>query len=132
VIRLVSEQVKAARKESNKIDVRRHWHAGGRANTLQRIILVGGSGDSPYLNKRLKAWCQENGEIMLVCPNYCHAAIGRGAALCGLTGIASSSRQCRRHYGLSYARPFQEGIDNEVDAFFDDWDGSKMCSGIMD
>jgi tRNA A37 threonylcarbamoyltransferase TsaD len=38
--------------------------------TIQRIILVGGFGESAYLNKVLAEWCQENGNIALMCPEH--------------------------------------------------------------
>lgn len=36
----------------------------------QRIVLVGGFGESPYLNKVLKEWCLQHGEITLMCPEH--------------------------------------------------------------
>jgi hypothetical protein len=35
---------------------------------LQRIILIGGFGESSYLNKALADWCGKNGGITLLCP----------------------------------------------------------------
>ena len=34
------------------------------------MILVGGFGDSPYLYSVLRQWCQLNGQISLICPDY--------------------------------------------------------------
>lgn len=39
-------------------------------STIQRIILVGGFAESPYLNKALAEWCQHNGKITLMCPEH--------------------------------------------------------------
>lgn len=36
----------------------------------QRIILVGGFAESPYLNNALEEWCWQNGDITLICPEY--------------------------------------------------------------
>ena len=38
--------------------------------TIQRIILVGGFSESPYLNKALAEWCKVNGNIKLMCPEH--------------------------------------------------------------
>jgi hypothetical protein len=76
---LVSQQVKEAKAKKNaNIDV--------LSNPLiskfifreimliscfhQRIILVGGFAESPYLNNALEDWCWKNGDITLICPEY--------------------------------------------------------------
>ena len=38
--------------------------------TIQRIILVGGFAESPYLYKALAKWCKVNGNIKLMRPEY--------------------------------------------------------------
>lgn len=38
--------------------------------TIQRIILVGGFGESPYLYKALAEWCKVNGNIKLMRPEH--------------------------------------------------------------
>lgn len=38
--------------------------------TIQRIILVGGFGESPYLYKALAKWCKVNGNIKLMRPEH--------------------------------------------------------------
>lgn len=55
----------------------------------------------------------------------------RGAALRGLVGIAPRKRRCRRHYGFTINRPFEEGIDPAEDAYFRPYDGQKMCRNQM-
>lgn len=37
---------------------------------MQRIILVGGFGDSGYLNKAFANLCKDNGGIRLMCPEH--------------------------------------------------------------
>jgi len=54
-------------------------------------------------------------------------AIVKGAALRGLELLAPSVRLARRHYGYSISNTFREGIDDENDAYYCDWDGRKMC-----
>ncbi|KAF7866851.1 hypothetical protein EAF04_005692 [Stromatinia cepivora] len=51
---LVRELVKAAKAAKNA--------------TINRIILVGGFGESPHLNEQLKKWCRQNGNITLIRP----------------------------------------------------------------
>jgi hypothetical protein len=52
ILRLVEAQVNAAKTKGHHID---------------QIFLVGGFGDSPYLNMKLKAWCAPK-NIKLSCP----------------------------------------------------------------
>lgn len=37
---------------------------------IQRIILVGGFAESSYLYKAIANWCQNNGDIKLMRPEY--------------------------------------------------------------
>ncbi|KAH8665032.1 hypothetical protein BGZ60DRAFT_432284 [Tricladium varicosporioides] len=115
IIKLVESQIESARKKGDKID---------------QIFLVGGFGDSPYLNLRMKEWCATR-NIKLGCPPSCQEAIVKGAALRGLEGLRPNKRLARRHYGYSISQPFREGIDNEDDSWICDWDGKKWCSNRM-
>ncbi|CAD6450069.1 da6a4bb9-e93e-481b-ba9f-35eb6b8a01e0 [Sclerotinia trifoliorum] len=114
---LVKEQVKAAKAAKNAI--------------INRIILVGGFAESPHLNKELKKWCRQNGNITLIRPLHPQSAVVRGAALRGLKGISPQIKQLRRHYGICLAMPFREGIDPEESAFIDTWNNLKRCRGRM-
>lgn len=38
--------------------------------SYQRIILVGGFAESPYLFNALEEWCWKNGDIVLIRPVY--------------------------------------------------------------
>ncbi|KAF2812375.1 actin-like ATPase domain-containing protein [Mytilinidion resinicola] len=100
--------------------------------TINRVILVGGFGDSPYLNTKVRAWCNSRGSVRLLCPEHPQAAIVRGAALRGLLDIAPIRKRCRRHYGVAYSATFREGIDPETDVKYDSWDGRKQCNSRMD
>ena len=74
------------------------------AHRFKRIILVGGFGDSAYLNQILRQWCSWNGNINLMCPQhpwvYCaygrRMIVNRSQASCGSTGRGSQrpSRAC--------------------------------------
>jgi hypothetical protein len=52
ILKLVESQVTAAKAKGSHID---------------QVFLVGGFGDSPYLNLKLKAWCSPK-HIKLSCP----------------------------------------------------------------
>ena len=115
IIKLVESQVQSAKR---------------RGDTIHQIFLVGGFGDSQYLNLRLKEWCSSR-SIKLCCPPSCQEAIVKGAALRGLAGLRPNKRLARRHYGYSVSLPFREGVDNEEHAWTSDWDGRKWCSHRM-
>jgi hypothetical protein len=55
-------------------------------------------------------------------------AIVKGAALRGLELMTPTVRLARRHYGYGISKAFREGIDDENDAWYCDWDGKKWCS----
>lgn len=126
-----------------------------RADTIlwcQTIILVGGFGDSPYLNNTLREWCRSQGRISLLCPehpcvpnpqtNIYHsslilcffrqASVVKGAALRGLKGLVPEKRIARLHYGLSVMFPFREQIDPQESIFYYEWDGLKYCNTRME
>ncbi|KAF1983181.1 actin-like ATPase domain-containing protein [Aulographum hederae CBS 113979] len=100
--------------------------ARGRHN-INTIILVGGFGDSAYLNDSVRLWCRAHAGIRLICPESPQAAIVRGAALRGLEGTKPLSRRCRRHYGFEMGDIFREGIDPQCDGFWDEYDNVKRC-----
>ncbi|OJD36554.1 hsp70 family protein [Diplodia corticola] len=112
IIRLVTTQAEQAKKKNHKIN---------------RLILVGGFGDSDYLNELMQIWCTQTNSIKLTCPPQCQATVVRGAALRGLEGLAPLYRQARRHYGYSASMVFRQGIDPQSKAYFDKFDGVKLC-----
>ena len=115
IIKLVNSQIEGAQ---------------GRGDKIHQIFLVGGFGDSPYLNLRLKDWCSTR-DIKLSCPPSCQEAIVKGAALRGLEGLRPNKRLARRHYGYSISLPFRDGVDNEDYAWTSSWDGRRWCSHRM-
>ncbi|OBT82580.1 hypothetical protein VE02_08680 [Pseudogymnoascus sp. 03VT05] len=115
---LVGQQVEEAKKKRNA--------------TIDRIILVGGFGESSYLNQALADWCKNNGNIILLCPEHPQAAVVQGAALRGLEGIAPRVKHARYHYGFSISKTFREGIDSEDYAYFSQFDEErKLCENRM-
>ncbi|KAK8190110.1 hsp70-like protein [Phyllosticta capitalensis] len=117
IIRLIEPQVKAAKMQGHDIS---------------RIILVGGFGDSDYLNERIAIWCSQHpGNIRLTCPPQCQAAVVRGAAIRGLEDIQPVTRLARRHYGYSICKTFRPGIYPESQSFIDRFNGKKMCRGRL-
>ncbi|KAH8650615.1 Hsp70 family protein-like protein [Tricladium varicosporioides] len=110
---LVRQQVKEVRRK--------------KGAAIDRIILVGGFGESPYLNKALAEWCKANGNIKLMRPEHPQSAVVRGAALRGLEGIAPRMKQSRRHYGIGLSLPFREGRDPEEKAFLSRFNNMKYC-----
>ncbi|KAH7411293.1 Hsp70 family protein-like protein [Cadophora sp. MPI-SDFR-AT-0126] len=117
ITKLVRQQIREAKDKKGAV--------------IDRVILVGGFAESPYLHKTLTEWCRDNGGISLMCPEHPQAAVVLGAALRGLEGIAPRMKQARRHYGISLNKSFREGIDPPDLARYDDWDNSKRCSGRM-
>ncbi|KAI9675985.1 MAG: hypothetical protein M1822_008371 [Bathelium mastoideum] len=131
---LLSQQIEKARRAEatcninvGALDVNRIIDV----KIIQRLILVGGFGDSPHLNNTLRKWCDRQEKLRLLCPEHPQAAIARGAALRGLENIVPVRRRSRRHYGTTIMMPFREGIDPEGDMCYHDWDDQKFCRGIM-
>ncbi|KAL1641388.1 hypothetical protein SLS58_006089 [Diplodia intermedia] len=112
VTRLVSAQAEQAKKSQHEIN---------------RVIMVGGFGDSDYLNECMQIWCMQNGSIKLTCPPQCQATVVRGAALRGLEGLTPLHRRARRHYGFSVNLNFRKGIDPESKAYFCHFSGKMLC-----
>lgn len=104
--------------------------AKNAGHTINRIILVGGFGNSDYLNERLSIWCRQlSGNVKLTCPPHSQAAVVKGAAIRGLEGLRPKTRLARRHYGYSFADFFRHGIDSEAHSFVDQFSGEKLCRG---
>ncbi|KAK8212751.1 hypothetical protein IWZ01DRAFT_541403 [Phyllosticta capitalensis] len=108
-------------------------HAKSLGNDIDRVILVGGFGDSDFLVGYIKSWCrgQRPKRPKLLCPPQSQAAIVKGAALRGLEDLKPMSRIARRHYGFECAEAFREGIDPEHLSRIDDWSGEKYCDDRM-
>ncbi|EME80247.1 uncharacterized protein MYCFIDRAFT_189860 [Pseudocercospora fijiensis CIRAD86] len=101
-----------------------------QSKPIDLLLLVGGFGESFFLNDQLRAWCQQHG-TRLICPEHAQSAIVRGAALSGLHEIQPVSRRSRRHYGFELCEAFDRRRHKAENAYVDDWDGRKMASGNM-
>ncbi|KAK7539977.1 hsp70-like protein [Phyllosticta citribraziliensis] len=118
VLRLITSQADRAKSLGHPVD---------------RVILVGGFGDSDYLVGRIRSWCEaQTVRAKLTCPPQCQAAIVRGAALRGLEGLKPSSRISRRHYGHPVGLRFRDGRDPEQHAYHNHWHDKKYCSSRVD
>ncbi|KAE8446939.1 hypothetical protein EG329_011421 [Mollisiaceae sp. DMI_Dod_QoI] len=100
--------------------------ASRKGEAIHQLFLVGGFGESPYLNLKLKEWCLKH-DIKLSCPPSCQEAIVKGAALRGLEILTPTVRLARRNYGYGISKDFREGHDDENDAYYSEWDGTKRC-----
>ncbi|EEP75420.1 conserved hypothetical protein [Uncinocarpus reesii 1704] len=118
ILELVRQQIKDANAETGK-------------NTINKIILVGGFGDSEYLRRAFQKSFGSDGNILVTVPDRPQTAIVRGAALRGLEGLRSITKRCRRHYGYSWAVPFRANEHKEPESFIDPWSGLKLASGMM-
>ncbi|KIX10397.1 uncharacterized protein Z518_01479 [Rhinocladiella mackenziei CBS 650.93] len=116
-IKLVEDQASQLKKKTN--------------TQIDRVILVGGFGASPYLNTKLEEWCNRSGIAHFTSPEDCQAAIVKGAVLRGLEGVRPISIIAKRHYGWCWGEPFREGIDDENDAYIDEFDQRKYCADRM-
>ncbi|KXS95922.1 hypothetical protein AC578_5199 [Pseudocercospora eumusae] len=114
---LLQSQLDAERKQSGKV-------------TIKTVLLVGGFGDSTYLNNVIRDWCKQRG-LRLLCPEHPQSAIVRGAALSGLLNIQPTSRRSRRHYGFSCHEPFDPLRHRLEDRFIWFWNNKPHASGNM-
>lgn len=55
----------------------------------------------------------------------------KGAALAALKHSRPQKRKSRLHYGVNICKDFREGVDSEKKAWYNDWDGRKMCLDRM-
>ncbi|KAK3368365.1 hypothetical protein B0H63DRAFT_514992 [Podospora didyma] len=116
VIELIDNQIRVAKNATGQ--------------HIEEIFLVGGFGDSKYLNDKIKEWCLPMG-IQLTCPTNCQTAVVTGAALRGLFGLKPTSRICRRHYGYSLLMPFRHGIDDVSTMYTSPWDDKLYSIGRL-
>ncbi|RDW74281.1 Hsp70 family protein [Aspergillus mulundensis] len=118
ILALVHQQINAANRQAGR-------------DAINRIILVGGFGNSEYLRTAFRNSFDPAGNIAVTVPNNAQAAIVQGAALRGLEGLQALNRRCRRHYGFESIRPFRKGFDDEQNAFIHRYYGTKYVGGHM-
>ncbi|KAF2102746.1 actin-like ATPase domain-containing protein [Rhizodiscina lignyota] len=119
VIGLIEQQVAQANIEKGK--------------SINKIILVGGFGDSRYLLDAVREWGRLNGNFEIICPVYPQAAIVIGASIRGLGGPGSQprSRKCRRHYGFQLDLPYDEINDDKRHMYHNEYDRKRYTRGTM-
>ncbi|KAI9373397.1 hypothetical protein BJX61DRAFT_533164 [Aspergillus egyptiacus] len=108
IVQLVRDQLEEAKNQAGE-------------DIINRIIPVGGFGDSEYLRKAMTSAFASTGQITITVPDCPQARIIQGAALRGLEGLRSFSKRSRRHYGFSMGIPFRAGIDDEANSYYDDF-----------
>ncbi|KAL2851693.1 hypothetical protein BJX68DRAFT_265937 [Aspergillus pseudodeflectus] len=118
ILNLVRQQVEYANEQAGR-------------SAINRIILVGGFGDSDYLRNAFLRSFGNGGKIEVTTPDNAQAAIVQGAALRGLEGRFARSRRCRRYYGYTSGKTFREDVDDPHTAYFDRFYGDKRSSGHM-
>ncbi|KAI9010353.1 hypothetical protein CLU79DRAFT_774122 [Phycomyces nitens] len=107
VLDLISEQISQSRKK------------------LDAIFLVGGFGQSKYLQRRVKeTFIKQVGLIAM--PPRGELAVVRGAVFFGLSPERVSHRVARRTYGLSMDSPFDPLLDPEKYKTIT-YEGNVMC-----
>ncbi|KAF4626120.1 hypothetical protein G7Y89_g12042 [Cudoniella acicularis] len=99
--------------------------------SITNLVLVGGLGDSPYLQQRLGNWCRSRRPqpITLRALSNNWNAVAKGAVLRGLEQASVSMRLCQQHYGITCAIPWVKG-ENEP-SFYDKFDRIWYSSGHM-
>jgi hypothetical protein len=116
---LIEEQRKQLKKEDTSI--------------FKTIALCGGLGTSTYIWARFDEFCRLRlaGEVQLVTDERAWSAVARGAAIRGLEGSIVLTKRARRSYGLGCHQEFEEGVDDEENAFQCPLKG-KRAAGYID
>ncbi|KAH7330476.1 hypothetical protein BKA65DRAFT_434268 [Rhexocercosporidium sp. MPI-PUGE-AT-0058] len=101
-------------------------------HNVKDIILSGGFGESPYLQKKIKEFARHR-RIETRIANDPWLSVVRGAVQKGLEQNIrpQSHRRSRSHYGVSTSQPFTSFRHNEKDAYNDPFDGEKKARRQM-
>jgi molecular chaperone DnaK (HSP70) len=105
----------------------------GDDRKVSAVLLVGGFGESRYLQKRLE---QAISPIELLCPENGWSAIARGAVIKGIAARSPaptwvvSSRKAKEHYGIEIREAFKPHHD-PTRKFWDELEGKWMCQEVM-
>ncbi|RLL99951.1 hypothetical protein CFD26_105606 [Aspergillus turcosus] len=67
---------------------------------INKIVLVGGFSQSPYLRQRISGTFAVDGKLAVLTPANPQETVMRGAAIRGLGGPQPTTRKCRSHYGF--------------------------------
>jgi hypothetical protein len=97
--------------------------------SVDRVLLVGGFAQSPYLQQRLREHLRHGAEVVI--PPKPSWAVLRGAVHYGLNPAAIIGRRSRFTYGVAVALPFDAMRDRE-DYRLTKYDGTLLCNNRFD
>jgi hypothetical protein len=97
--------------------------------SVNRVLLVGGFAQAPYLQQRLRAHLRRRIEVVI--PPKPAWAVVVGAVHYGLEPAAIDGRRSRFTYGVSVALPFDPLRDRE-DYKLIKYDGTPLCDNRFD
>ncbi|PKY00051.1 actin-like ATPase domain-containing protein [Aspergillus campestris IBT 28561] len=116
IINLINTQVKAADKAYGY-------------RVINKIVIVGGFGASPYLQGALRRYTQ-SGKLLVTIPTNPELAVASGAALRGLHGHTTVTQRCPQHYGFETSRPFCADVDPDHVSGWDIFNEVKVVNGV--
>ncbi|KAF7165316.1 hypothetical protein CNMCM5623_009521 [Aspergillus felis] len=87
ITQLIHRQIESANQEVGRF-------------IINKIVLVGGFSQSPYLRERISETFAVDGKLAILTPADPQAMVMRGAAIRGLGGPQPTTRKCRSHYGF--------------------------------
>ncbi|ORY07257.1 hypothetical protein BCR34DRAFT_603919 [Clohesyomyces aquaticus] len=99
--------------------------------SINKILLVGGFGDSRYLLESVRRWSRAHGGARVISPDDAQAAIVKGAAMRGLSGNTIKSRRCRRNYGFQLDLPYNASLDDPRHKYDNKFNGKPYSRGTM-
>ncbi|KAH8676467.1 hypothetical protein BGZ60DRAFT_556052 [Tricladium varicosporioides] len=105
----------------------------GRGLRPRYIVLAGGFGQSPFLQKQVREYAYRNG-IQAKPLDGSWLAVAKGAVIKGCEQESENHihmRKCRKHYGVSTSQPFSSYKHSEGDAYFDPFTREKRAASQM-
>lgn len=100
---------------------------------IRVICLCGGLGESEYVWSKFREYIRETleGSCRLVRDQRPWSSVVRGACMRGLGSQVVLTKKSKFWYGIGVHRAFEEGVDDEADAFVDAF-GQKRARGYID
>ncbi|KAK6501049.1 hypothetical protein TWF506_003804 [Arthrobotrys conoides] len=102
---LIQKQVDSAKKATQQ--------------NVNKILLVGGFGDSAYLKQQLERHLQPQGITVHVPHQSSWGAVAKGAVLRGLEAASVDLRKSRRSYGINISNYYIEGVHDPKERYTD-------------
>lgn len=99
--------------------------------TLDYIILVGGFGQSAYLEQKVKERFQGMVGRSIITPSVGELAVTRGAVLFGLDPYSITHRKMKITYGFGISALFEDGVDR-ADFRVVDKENKAVCKNRFD